>query len=121
MPTPAARHWLGGAMRFPVYQWHGETFSLPPGAERIMTNDACANQAFVLGPHLAMQGHVEMTEAMIHDWNRDWSSEFAQAERLPASVQPPASQYAQLEQKLGAMRQVTRQLYANWVSGLVLR
>jgi GMP synthase-like glutamine amidotransferase len=121
MPTPAARHWLGGATRFPVYQWHGETFSLPPGAERIMTNDACANQAFVLGPHLAMQGHVEMTEAMIHDWNRDWSSEFAQAERLPASVQPPASQYAQLEQKLGAMRQVTRQLYANWVSGLVLR
>lgn len=120
-PGPAARHWLGGATHFPVYQWHGETFSLPSGAERIMTNAACANQAFVLGPHLAMQGHVEMTESMIHDWNRDWSSEFATGERLPPTVQSPARQLEQLEAQLGAMRAVTRQLYANWVAGLVLR
>ena len=31
-----------------TFQWHGETFTLPAGATRILTGEACANQAFVV-------------------------------------------------------------------------
>ena len=34
-----------------VFQWHGETFSIPAGASHpLFTNAWCANQAFVKGP-----------------------------------------------------------------------
>ncbi|NTV10706.1 MAG: type 1 glutamine amidotransferase [Zoogloea sp.] len=62
-----AREWLGQP-GFEAFHWHGETFSLPPGAVRILSSAACENQAFVLGKHLGMQCHVEMTEEMIRAW-----------------------------------------------------
>jgi GMP synthase-like glutamine amidotransferase len=45
-----------------VFHWHADTFDLPPGAVRVAESDACANQAFVLGPRIAgVQFHPEMT------------------------------------------------------------
>ena len=35
----------------------------------------CENQAFALGPHFAMQCHVEMTEELIRSWCQDWWKE----------------------------------------------
>ena len=35
---------------------------------RIWSSAHCANQAFVLGPHLGMQCHIEMTAEMIDSW-----------------------------------------------------
>ncbi len=79
---PAAREWLGDIDRFEAFHWHGETFSIPPGATRILKSTYCDNQAFVMGPHLGMQCHVEMTEAMIRLWCRQWADECA----TPGSV-----------------------------------
>ena len=48
-----------------VFHWHADTFDLPPGAVRVAESDACANQAFVLGPRIAgVQFHPEMTPAI---------------------------------------------------------
>ena len=45
-----------------AFHWHGETFSLPPGALPVASSDACANQGFVHGPRvLALQFHLETT------------------------------------------------------------
>lgn len=45
-----------------AFHWHGETFALPPGATRIASSAACANQVFVLGDHvLGLQCHLEVT------------------------------------------------------------
>jgi GMP synthase-like glutamine amidotransferase len=63
--TDAAADWMGDVQRFSAFHWHGETFSLPSGATRILHSAHCANQAFVRGPHLGMQCHVEMTDSMI--------------------------------------------------------
>lgn len=101
-----------------VFQWHGETFSIPPGATRILANPFCANQMFVSGPHLGMQCHVEMTEEMIETWNTEWSGETRGLTPLPASVQTPDEMRQQTPDRLPAMRRVAEQLYAVWISGI---
>lgn len=65
-----SRNWLGelAGQSGTIFQWHGETFSTPTGATRLLTNAYCGNQMFALGPHLGMQCHVEMTPEMIATW-----------------------------------------------------
>ncbi|MGH8710887.1 MAG: type 1 glutamine amidotransferase, partial [Burkholderiales bacterium] len=64
--NPAAREWLGDSPKsFLSFHWHGETFTLPQGAERILSSPWCENQAFALGRHLGLQCHVEMTPELI--------------------------------------------------------
>jgi len=54
-----------------VFHWHGETFDLPAGAEWLACSDACRNQAFRLGTNAyGLQFHLEVTPAMIEDWQR---------------------------------------------------
>ncbi len=49
-----------------VLHWHGDTFSLPPGAVRLADSAACAQQAFVWGERvLAVQFHIEMDAAAV--------------------------------------------------------
>jgi len=51
-----------------VFHWHGETFNLPKGATAIFGNDRYSNQGFVMGPHLALQFHLEMEADVIKQW-----------------------------------------------------
>ena len=101
-----------------VFQWHGETFSIPSGATRILTNSFCANQMFVLGPHLGMQCHVEMTTEMIDSWNQAWDSETRGLEPLPPCIQTPEEMLRETTKKLPAMRRLAEQLYSVWIEGL---
>jgi len=112
---PAAREWLGDIDRFEAFHWHGETFSIPPGATRILKSAYCDNQAFVMGPHLGMQCHVEMTEAMIRLWCRQWAGECATPS---ASVLTPEQMNDRMDERLATMRIVSDRLYARWIGGL---
>ncbi len=114
-----ARHWLGtyAGNVGTVFHWHGETFSIPSGATRLLANQYCANQMFALGPHLAMQCHVEMTPEMIATWCGQWSDEAA-AIADQESVQTPAQMQDQIDERLPAMRQLSEQLYSVWIKGL---
>lgn len=44
----------------PVLHWHGDTFTIPPGAELLASSDRCVNQAFRLGRAYGLQFHVEL-------------------------------------------------------------
>jgi GMP synthase-like glutamine amidotransferase len=49
-----------------VFQWHGDTFSLPPEAIHLATNDVCINQAFQYKNNvLALQFHLEYSQDSI--------------------------------------------------------
>jgi GMP synthase-like glutamine amidotransferase len=55
-----------------VFQWHGETFDIPQGAERLAMSELYPNQAFRYGNHAyAFQFHIEVTRQMIFDWLKD--------------------------------------------------
>ena len=87
--SPAARDWFGEGLReFDTFQWHGDTFSIPPGGERILAGPHCPNQAYVVGGrHLGLQCHVEMTPEMIESWIASGSGEVKDNLASPA-VQP---------------------------------
>jgi GMP synthase (glutamine-hydrolysing) len=52
-----------------VFQWHGETFDLPPEAELLASSEACRNQAYRVGSNIyGLQYHLEVTPDMIADW-----------------------------------------------------
>jgi GMP synthase-like glutamine amidotransferase len=115
-----ARRWFGsGLSAFESFHWHGETFSIPPGAVRLASSVHCVNQAFALGPHIGMQCHVEMTPQLIQAWCRDWEKEVARlAARVP-SVQTPAEMTEDVEEKTRALNAVADRVYGRWVEGLV--
>ena len=116
----AAREWLGGDLVGPkpvtTFQWHGETFSIPEGATRILRGEACANQAYVIGNSLGMQCHVEMTPAMIESWCADWAAENADP-TLP-SVQTPRQMQADMTANLQRLNGLADRLYTRWVKRL---
>lgn len=113
-----ARAWFGpGLTRFESFHWHGETFSIPAGAVRIMGNRHCENQGFVVGRTLGMQCHVEMTEDLIESWCVSGAGEIASASS-PA-VQTPEQMRRGMEDKLASLRAVATRLYDRWSQGLV--
>ena len=115
--NPAAREWLGDSPKsFLSFHWHGETFSLPPGAERILSSPWCENQAFALGRHLGLQCHVEMTPELIKSWCETGAREIA--ENLGPSVQTAQAMQADLENRVPRLHRIADKLYSRWVKGL---
>jgi len=114
-----AREWLDGLRAFESFHWHGETFTIPPGATRILENDACANQAFALGKHLGMQCHVEMTPELVRSWVRGagGAAEISAA-RSSRAVQAPEEIERDLERRVQALSEVANRLYDRWTESL---
>ena len=111
-----ARAWFGETRGFLAFHWHGETFTIPPGATRIASSPHCANQAFALDKHLALQCHVEMTPEMIRSWCESGRREI---ERSACATVRPASEIAsQLQARVPALNAVAARLYRRWVAGL---
>ena len=119
LQNDAAAGWFGAQLKsFDSFHWHGERFSIPPGATRIASSPWCENQAFVLGPHLGMQCHVEMTPELVRMWCQDWEREVAALARRTASVQSPAEMVERLEEKTRTLNAIADRLYDRWAAGL---
>ena len=49
--------------------WHGDTFDLPRGCERLASSDICENQAFAFGPNVVgFQFHPEASAQGFERW-----------------------------------------------------
>ncbi|MCR4299177.1 MAG: type 1 glutamine amidotransferase [Gallionella sp.] len=112
-----ARAWFGEVRHFNAFHWHGETFSLPQNATLLLSSAYCANQAWAIGKHLALQCHVEMTAAMIVSWCEVGAEEILVAKNSPA-VQSAAEMQRQIPGELPHLREVAAQLYSCWINGL---
>ncbi len=112
-----ARAWFGDARRFNAFHWHGETFTLPQGATHLLSSAHCANQAWAMGKHLALQCHVEMTAGMIAAWCEAGADELLAAKGSPA-VQPADAMQRQMADELPHLHEVAARLYSRWIGGL---
>lgn len=115
----AAQHWFGELESFNAFHWHGETFSLPDGATHILASKHCVNQAYAVGQkHLALQCHIEMTEAMVQEWCIVGAEEVAAAQHSPA-VQDVETMQQTLPLHCFFLNKVAKQVYMQWIKGLV--
>ena len=113
--APADR-WLDDLpARFEVFHWHGETFTLPAGADQLLRSEACEHQGFALGNILALQCHVEMTADMVGEWAGLYADELDDAS---ASVQSAEQMQSRLDERVAASRRAADVLYSRWVEAL---
>lgn len=103
-PLPEGATWFGiptvhGTLKesengiFHAFQWHGDTYTLPPGAVQLARNTATEQQAFLLrgpagNPVLGLQFHLEWTEAMAREALEE------------PSVAPPPSPFVQTPEEI---------------------
>jgi GMP synthase-like glutamine amidotransferase len=114
--SPAAKPWLDELpAKFEVFHWHGEIFSIPPGATRLLASSDCANQAFVIGNSLAFQCHIEMTGEMVREWARLGADDLAP---LCATVQNPQAMTAELDRRIERLQGIADKFYDRWIQGL---
>lgn len=111
-----ARAWFGDTRAFLSFHWHGETFSIPPGAVRLASSPHCANQAFALGKHLGLQCHVEMTPEMIRSWCQSGKKEIERSNS--PGVQAAGEIESHLQARVSVLNGIAERLYDRWVSGL---
>lgn len=60
-----------------VFQWHGDTFDLPPGGTLLAGGKIVANQAFKVGAAYGFQFHVEINEPLIRAWFKSEAAEYS--------------------------------------------
>jgi GMP synthase (glutamine-hydrolysing) len=111
--TPAGAAWFDDMGPCTVFQWHQETFDIPSGAELLAGSEACANQAFSLGPHLAIQFHVEMDETKLLDWVHELEGGLDLEGYV--SVQSPQA----ILEPMSAQQRLASRLYERWLRGIV--
>jgi GMP synthase-like glutamine amidotransferase len=64
--------------KFPIFQWHDDTFVLPEAAVRLAGNDVAENQAFRVGRAVyGFQFHFEADRPMVKDWSTSFAPTIA--------------------------------------------
>jgi GMP synthase-like glutamine amidotransferase len=76
----------GFPARFPVFHWHGDEFSLPPGAELLVEEDHCPNQMFRRGNVAGVQFHLEVTGRKTALWADAYPEELSAFGKSKAQV-----------------------------------
>lgn len=115
-PTPHARHLFTADDAVPSFNWHHETFDIPTGAERILVGQNCRNKGFRMGPHLALQCHLEVTAETLAAWCRHGAEEL-QSENGP-TVQRASQILTEAPVWLPALHAQARRVYGEWAAQL---
>ena len=113
--TPLVQEWFGDNPTDTVIQWHYESFSIPTGATKIASSPACPNQAWTIGPHLAMQFHIEINEAKINTWVNDDDDKWTDARSRYDSVQDKITMLNGIPYHLEKHQATADCIYTNWL------
>ncbi len=95
-----------------VFQWHGETFLLPHGAELLASCPRVPNQAFRLGScQYGLQFHAEVNTPIIHKW-----IDAGKSERSYLGENGIRNILRETPQRLSAMRSFCDVICRNWLA-----
>lgn len=96
-----------------VLHWHGDTFDLPEGATRLVSNANYPNQAFSIGATaLGLQFHLEADPARIESWLVGHALELAKA-----GIDIPALR-AETAALAPMVRQQAHAIFSRWLAAL---
>jgi len=74
--------------KFTAFHWHGDTFSIPPGATRLGDSEACDNQGFILGNRVVgLQFHLDYSVEGIRTMIAQCGTELVENPFIQAPVQ----------------------------------
>jgi GMP synthase (glutamine-hydrolysing) len=116
LDDPQAQCWFGPAASRVVLQWHYEAFGLPAGATLLARSGACPHQAFAIGPHLALQFHLEVDEAKLRVWAAEDSALWRDAQRAHDSVQEGHAMLEHCARRVAAQQRLADRVYARWLA-----
>ena len=113
--------WFGPEPVQHVFHWHYEAFDLPTGAASLASNPACRHQAFAIGPHLALQFHVEVDERKVRLWLSQGEAAYLEAQRHHESVHGEQRVRDDTTRHLVAQQRLADRIYHRWLvpTGLV--
>jgi GMP synthase-like glutamine amidotransferase len=97
----------------PWFEWHHDTFTLPPAATLIAETDA-GPQAYVIGRSLGLQFHLEVTPDIVETWVRG-----ARRELAAEGVDPDAL-LAETRRRAPESRRITERLLNRYLDGIAL-
>ena len=110
------RHWIGAEPARHVIHWHYDCFDLPVGAQRLATSRACENQAWAMGPHLAMQFHIEINQRKVQEWVQDPDDQWAAVRQQHSTVQDRDDMLEDTDRHLAAHQRMADAIYRRWLS-----
>jgi GMP synthase-like glutamine amidotransferase len=114
--TPECLAWFGPEAAHHVFHWHYEAFDLPSGAAPLATSPACRHQAFALGPHVALQFHVEVDAAKVRLWLSQAEPAYLEAQRRHASVHGEQRVRDDTARHLPGQQRLADRIYARWLA-----
>jgi len=100
---------------FEVFQWHAHHFSLPAGAESLLTSECTPCQAFSIGNMLAMQFHLEISASTVHSLTREFTGDLRVAS---ACVQQADELCRNLDERIDQLHQTANLIYSAWLERL---
>jgi len=122
----AAAAWFGdevartGTCR--VFQWHYEAFELPAGAQWLASSEACPHQVFSVGPHLAMQFHIELDAEKLGRWSLDDGQRYLAARAAHPTTVHSGERMRQDGTALLARHQaIAGRIYRHWLAAAASR
>ena len=94
-----------------VFQWHEDSFAIPPGSENLASSSGCPQQAFRVGPcAYGLQFHIEISEQTIREWTESPSAK--EQQRLLAYRQTMLAEYQQIR---NSFNRVAERVYGNFL------
>jgi GMP synthase (glutamine-hydrolysing) len=116
LESSARLGWFGPAATHEVFQWHYEAFDLPTGSQQLAWSEQCPNQAFAIGPHLALQFHVEVDAAKVEAWLTERDAVYEQAQSTSDTVHRARRIREDTARCLQAQQQFADGIYQRWSS-----
>ncbi len=99
--------------QFPVFHWHGDTFSVPPGAELLVKGEDCKNQMFRKNNIIGVQFHLEITGEDTGRWAQEYKDELTEFGKTKDQI---LNEHKEYEQDL---KQLAYQLLSNFLQSVV--